>query len=81
MKFNDDDHFVDDEERENRKRSRVFGAIAFALFFVAVGCALVTVFVYFTNNWTLAILLVGFMMLYMTWMGWLAGRKADDKDV
>ncbi len=81
MKFQDEDHFADDDEHQTKQGKRLLGAIAFAVFFLAVGGLLVTVFIYFTSSWSLAIMLVGFMMLYMTFMGWLAARKSDDKDL
>jgi fatty acid desaturase len=62
------------------RRKRIFGTITYALFFLGVAGTLVTLFIYFTNQWTLAILLVGFMVLYMATMGWLAMRKHRDMD-
>jgi len=77
----DDDQFADEGLTEGDKRKRLLGLVAFVIFFLAVGTVLVLVFIFFTNSWTLAIMLVGFMMLYMTLMGWLAARKAHDKDL
>ncbi len=62
------------------RRKRLVGTISYILFFLAIAGALVMLFIYFTNQWTLAILLVGFMVLYMATMGWLAMRKHRDMD-
>lgn len=61
------------------KKRKWLGWIAFILIYLIVSAALVTLFIYFTNNWTLAIMLVGFMVMYMSFMGWLAMRKADER--
>ena len=62
------------------RRKRLLGTITYLLFFLAVAGALVSLFIFFTNQWTLAILLVGFMVLYMAFMGWLAMRKVEERD-
>lgn len=62
------------------RRKRFIGTVTYLLFFLAVAAALVSLFIYFTNHWTLAILLVGFMVLYMSLMGWLAMRKVEERD-
>lgn len=80
MSFNDD-HLADEGLTEGDKRKRLLGFIAFAIFFLAVGATLVLIFIFFTSSWTLAIMLVGFMMLYMILMGWVAARKAHDKEI
>ena len=62
------------------RRRRFLGTLTYLLFFLGIAGALVMLFIYFTNQWTLAILLVGFMVLYMAFMGWLAMRKVEEKD-
>jgi hypothetical protein len=62
------------------RRKRLLGTITYGLFFLGVAAALVSLFIYFTNQWTLAILLVGFMVLYMAFMGWLAMRRVEERD-
>jgi hypothetical protein len=62
------------------RRKRIVGTVSYLLFFLGVAAALVTLFIYFTNQWTLAILLVGFMVIYMAIMGWLAMRKHREID-
>jgi fatty acid desaturase len=62
------------------RRKRLVGTLSYLIFFLAVAAALVMLFIYFTNQWTLAILLVGFMVIYMAFMGWLAMRKVRDND-
>jgi predicted MFS family arabinose efflux permease len=63
------------------RQRRWIGRIGFVLTFLLVGAVLATVLYYFTHNLALAIVLVTFMTAYMSIMGWMAMRKADDKDV
>ncbi len=56
---------------------RWWGRAAFIALYLVVSAALVALFIFFTNNWMLAVLLVGFMVLYMTLMAWLAMRRNE----
>ena len=62
------------------QRRHLKGWIGFLLLFLVAGAALVALFIYFTNSWTLAILLVGFMVMDMALMGWLASARAERKE-
>jgi len=59
------------------RRSRIIGGISYVLLFAAVCAVLVALFVRFTGNMRLAILLVLFMVSYMVLMGWWASRSAS----
>jgi hypothetical protein len=59
------------------RRSRIIGGIAYVLLFGTVCAILVALFVRFTGNIRLAIVLVVFMVSYMVLMGWWASRGAS----
>jgi hypothetical protein len=57
------------------------GLIWYLILVAGVASLLVYLFVRFTGSLRLAVLLVAFMLGYMGVMGWLASRRADERDV
>jgi len=74
----DEDRYLEIGPSGKRKRTR--GLVAFILFFAGVGWGLAYLLMQFTRNWILAVVLVGFMVGYMSIMGWLAMRKQNDNE-
>ena len=59
---------------------RIFGWIGFLLLVLAISTAIVVLFARFTGSMLLAIVLVLFMLSYMTLMGIWASRNTDRRD-
>jgi hypothetical protein len=62
-----------------RKR-RWLGTSVYILFFVSLAALLFYLFIQFTGSKIWAALLVGFMVTYMTLMGYWAGRNSEGQE-
>jgi hypothetical protein len=67
-------------EIDTGRKKRLLGWAGYILFFLAVCSVLVLLFIKFTSSYRLAVGLVGFMVAYMTLMGWFASRNWERRD-
>ena len=74
-------HHRELEIGDSGRSKRIRGLIGYLLLFVAVAGLLVYLFIQFTGSMKLAVVLVAFMLTYMIVMGWLASRRADEREL